>query len=368
MPFFIKRKNTRQIKVGDVKVGGNAPVVVQSMTNTFTQDVPATVSQIQHLEMAGCEIVRMAVPDQEAAEAISSIKEKVSIPIIADIHFDYRLAISAARAGADGLRLNPGNIGGDKKVKAVVDCAKALNIPIRIGVNSGSLEKDILKRYNGASAEAMVESALRHIDLIKSFDFHNIKISIKASDVHRTVDAYRLLSSKTDLPLHVGVTEAGGLYSGIVKSSLGIGMLLAEGIGDTIRVSLTRDPVEEVRVGYEILKALDIRRYGPDIISCPTCGRCKIDLFNIVERIEKALLLNPLPIKLAIMGCVVNGPGEAKEADIGIAGGDGTGILFKKGKIIKKFPEEKLVEVLLAEVEKFNKHRNSEWENKTKLR
>ena len=354
MPFFIKRKNTRQIKVGDVKVGGNAPVVVQSMTNTFTQDVPATVSQIQHLEMAGCEIVRMAVPDQEAAEAISSIKEKVSIPIIADIHFDYRLAISAVRAGADGLRLNPGNIGGDKKVKAVVDCAKALNIPIRIGVNSGSLEKDILKRYNGASAEAMVESALRHIDLIKSFDFHNIKISIKASDVHRTVDAYRLLSSKTDLPLHVGVTEAGGLYSGIVKSSLGIGMLLAEGIGDTIRVSLTRDPVEEVRVGYEILKALDIRRYGPDIISCPTCGRCKIDLFNIVERIEKALLLKPLPIKIAIMGCVVNGPGEAKEADIGIAGGDGTGILFKKGRVIKKFPEEKLVEVLLAEVEKYD--------------
>jgi len=354
MPFFIKRKNTRQIKVEDVKVGGNAPVVVQSMTNTFTQDVPATVSQIQHLEMAGCEIVRMAVPDQEAAEAISSIKEKVSIPIIADIHFDYRLAISAARAGADGLRLNPGNIGGDKKVKAVVDCAKALNIPIRIGVNSGSLEKDILKRYNGASAEAMVESALRHIDLIKSFDFHNIKISIKASDVHRTVDAYRLLSSKTDLPLHVGVTEAGGLYSGIVKSSLGIGMLLAEGIGDTIRVSLTRDPVEEVRVGYEILKALDIRRCGPDIISCPTCGRCKIDLFNIVERIEKALLLKALPIKIAIMGCVVNGPGEAKEADIGIAGGDGTGILFKKGRVIKKFPEEKLVEVLLAEVEKYD--------------
>ena len=354
MPFFIKRKNTRQIKVEDVKVGGNAPVVVQSMTNTFTQDVPATVSQIQHLEMAGCEIVRMAVPDQEAAEAISSIKEKVSIPIIADIHFDYRLAISAARAGADGLRLNPGNIGGDKKVKAVVDCAKALNIPIRIGVNSGSLEKDILKRYNGVSAEAMVESALRHIDLIKSFDFHNIKISIKASDVHRTVDAYRLLSSKTDLPLHVGITEAGGLYSGIVKSSLGIGMLLAEGIGDTIRVSLTRDPVEEVRVGYEILKALDIRRCGPDIISCPTCGRCKIDLFNIVERIEKALLLKALPIKIAIMGCVVNGPGEAKEADIGIAGGDGTGILFKKGRVIKKFPEEKLVEVLLAEVEKYD--------------
>lgn len=366
MSFFIKRKNTRQIKVGNVKVGGNAPVVVQSMTNTFTQDVQATVSQIQHLEKAGCEIARIAVPDQEAAEAISSIKEKVSIPIIADIHFDYRLAIAAVRRGADGLRLNPGNIGSDKNVKAVVDCAKTFNVPIRIGVNSGSLEKDILKKYNGASAEAMVESALRHIDLIKSFDFHNIKISIKASDVHRTVEAYRLLSSKTDLPLHVGVTEAGGLYSGIVKSSLGIGMLLSEGIGDTIRVSLTRDPVEEVRVGYEILKALDIRRYGPDIISCPTCGRCKIDLFNIVERIEKALLLNPLPIKLAIMGCVVNGPGEAKEADIGIAGGDGMGILFKKGKVIKKIPEEKLVEVLLSEVEKFDNYRNSEWENKTK--
>jgi len=354
MPFSIKRKTTCEIKVGNVPVGGNAPVAVQSMTNTFTQDVPATVSQIQRLEAAGCEIVRVAVPDPEAAEAISSIKEKVSIPIIADIHFDYRLAIAAVRAGADGLRLNPGNIGSDIKIKAVVDCAKTFNIPIRIGVNAGSLEKDILKKHNGASAEAMVESAVRHIELIKSFDFHNIKISIKASDVHRTVDAYRLLSSKTDLPLHVGVTEAGGLYSGIVKSSLGIGMLLAEGIGDTIRVSLTRDPVEEVRVGYEILKALDIRRHGPDIISCPTCGRCKIDLFNIVERIEKALLLNPLPIKLAIMGCVVNGPGEAKEADIGIAGGDGTGILFKKGKVIKKFPEEKLVEVLLAEVEKFN--------------
>jgi (E)-4-hydroxy-3-methylbut-2-enyl-diphosphate synthase len=364
----MKRKNTCPIKVGSVTVGGNAPIAVQSMTNTFTQNVPATVSQIQRLEMAGCEIVRVAVPDPEAAEAISLIKGKISIPIIADIHFDYRLAIAAVEAGADGLRLNPGNIGSHKRIKAVVDCAKAFNIPIRIGVNSGSLEKDILKKYNGVSAEGMVESALRHIDLIKSLDFHNIKISIKASDVHRTVEAYRLLSSKTDLPLHVGVTEAGGLYSGIVKSSLGIGMLLAEGIGDTIRVSLTRDPVEEVRVGYEILKALDIRRYGPDIISCPTCGRCKIDLFNIVERIEKALLLNPLPIKLAIMGCVVNGPGEAKEADIGIAGGDGTGILFKKGKVIKKFPEEKLVEVLLAEVEKFDEYRNSEWENKTKRR
>ncbi len=355
MLSVIKRKKTRQIRVGNVRVGGNAPIAVQSMTNTFTQDVEATVSQIKRLEEAGCEIVRVAVPDEEAAAAIPLIKEKISIPLIADIHFDYRLAIASARAGADGLRLNPGNIGSVKKVKTVVDCAKEFNIPIRIGVNSGSLEKDLLKKYNGVNAEAMVESAMRHIELLRSLDFHSIKISIKASDVQRTIDAYSLLSSKTDLPLHVGVTEAGALYSGIVKSSLGIGMLLAEGIGDTIRVSLTRDPVEEVRVGYEILKALDIRKHGPEIISCPTCGRCKIDLFDIVERVERALLSNSLPIKIAIMGCVVNGPGEAKEADIGIAGGDGTGILFKKGKVIKKFPQEKLVQVLLEEVEKYEK-------------
>ena len=350
---MVKRKNTIQIRVGDVKIGGTAPISVQSMTNTFTQDVPATVAQIKRLEKAGCEIVRVAVPDKEAAAAITSIKKEIAVPLIADIHFDYRLAIASAKAGADGLRINPGNIGGEKKVKAVIDSAKEFNIPIRIGVNSGSLEKDILKKYHGASAEAMVESALRHIEILKSFDFDNIKVSIKASDVHRTVNAYRLLASKTDFPLHVGVTAAGGLYSGIVKSALGIGMLLQDGIGDTIRVSLTRDPVEEVRVGYEILRALDSRQHGPEIISCPTCGRCKIDLFDIVERVEKALLLKPLPIKLAVMGCVVNGPGEAKEADVGIAGGDGTGVLFKKGKVIKKFPEEKLVDVLLKEVEQY---------------
>lgn len=353
MSYLAKRKNTIQIRVGDVKIGGTAPISVQSMTNTFTQDVPATVAQIKRLEKAGCEIVRVAVPDKEAAAAILSIKKEIAIPLIADIHFDYRLAISSAEAGADGLRINPGNIGGEKKVKAVIDSAKEFNIPIRIGINSGSLEKDILKKYQGASAEAMVESALRHIELLKSFDFNDLKASIKASDVHRTVNAYRLLASKTDFPLHVGVTEAGGLYSGIVKSALGIGMLLQDGIGDTIRVSLTRDPVEEVRVGYEILRALDIRQYGPEIISCPTCGRCKIDLFDIVERVEKALLLKPLPIKLAVMGCVVNGPGEAKEADVGIAGGDGTGVLFKKGEVIKKFPEEKLVDVLLKEIEQY---------------
>lgn len=350
MSFLTKRKNTRQIHVGDVKVGGLAPITVQSMTNTYTQDVAATVSQINRLEQAGCELVRVAVPDQKAAASIASIKQEISIPLIADIHFDYRLAISSAKAGADGLRINPGNIGSVKKVKAIVDCAKSFNIPIRIGVNAGSLEKDILKKYDGASSEAMVESALRHIELLSSFGFYEIKISIKSSDVCRTIDAYRLLSPKTELPLHVGITEAGGLYSGIVKSSIGIGMLLTEGIGDTIRVSLTRDPVEEVRVGFDILKALNIRRHGPEIISCPTCGRCKINLFDIVERVEKILLLNPMPIKLAIMGCIVNGPGEAKEADIGVAGGDGTGILFKKGEVIKKFPEEKLVDVLLKEI------------------
>lgn len=354
MPFEITRRHTSQITVGNVKVGGGAPISVQSMTNTFTQDIHATVDQIKRLENAGCEIVRVAVPDQEAARAISKIKQQISIPMIADIHFDYRLAIMAADSGADGLRINPGNIGSQKKVKAVVDSAKAHHIPIRIGVNSGSVEKDLLKKYGGATPEAMVESALRHIELLESFDFHEIKISLKASDVFRTIQAYRLISSKTNYPLHVGVTEAGGLFPGVVKSSLGIGMLLAEGIGDTIRVSLTRDPVEEVRVGYEILKALNIRQRGPDIISCPTCGRCKIRLFDIVEQVEKALISSPLQIKIAIMGCVVNGPGEAKEADIGIAGGDGIGILFRKGQVIRQFPEEKLVDVLLDEVKQFH--------------
>lgn len=350
MSFVSNRKHTRQISVGHVKVGGSEPIAVQSMCNTFTQDVDATVAQIRRLESAGCEIIRVAVPDEDAALAIAKIKSQISIPLIADIHFDYRLAIASAKAGADGLRFNPGNIGSQKKVKLLVDCAKDLQIPIRIGVNAGSLEKDILKKYNGATSEAMVESAMRHVQLLESFNFHEIKISIKASDVARTVQAYQLLSSQTDYPLHVGVTEAGGLYPGIVKSSLGIGMLLAQGIGDTIRVSLTRDPVEEVRTGYEILKALDIRRRGPEIISCPTCGRCKINLFDILNQVETALLTSTSTIKIAIMGCVVNGPGEAKEADIGIAGGDGIGILFKKGKVIRKFPQEKLVEVLLKEV------------------
>ncbi len=351
----IRRRKTRQISVGDVKVGGNAPIAVQSMTNTMTQDAAATVGQIKNLEAAGCEIVRVAVPDETAAAAIASIKKEISIPLIADIHFDHRLAVAAIKAGADGLRINPGNIGSRKKIKTVADCAGDHGISIRIGVNAGSLEKDILKKYHGVTVEGMVESALRHIDLMHSLGFEQLKISLKASDVKRTVAAYRMMSGKCDLPLHLGVTEAGGLFPGIVKSSLGIGMLLAEGIGDTIRVSLTRDPVEEVRVAYEILKALDIRQHGPDIISCPTCGRCNIDLFDIAERIERELLSKSIPIKLAIMGCVVNGPGEAREADIGIAGGDGVGILFKKGKVVKKFPEKELVDVLLDEVAKYEK-------------
>ncbi len=351
--FNLPRRASRQIHIGPVAVGGNAPVSVQSMTNTATQDIDATVAQISRLEAAGCEIIRVAVPDQEAARAIVAIKKQIRIPLIADIHFDYKLALAAADAGADGLRINPGNIGGKAKVKAVVDCAKANGVPIRIGVNAGSLEKKLLKQYGGATARAMTASALGHVKLLQDLDFHAIKISIKASDVPRTVEAYRLLAASTDYPLHVGVTEAGALFPGIVKSALGIGMLLAEGIGDTLRVSLTRDPVEEVRVGFEILKALGLRQHGPEIIACPTCGRCSLELFDIVEQVEKALLAKSTPVKVAIMGCVVNGPGEAREADIGIAGCDGTGILFKKGKVVRRFPQEQLIKVLLEEVDRF---------------
>ena len=353
MSFVIQRKNTRQICVGDVKIGGGAPVAVQSMTNTRTQDAAATVAQILRLEQAGCEIVRVAVPDESAAASIGLIKNKITIPLIADIHFDYKLAIRSAESGADALRINPGNIGSHQRIKAVVDCAKAHHIPIRIGVNAGSLEKDLIKKHGGVTVAALVESALKQIDLMDSLGFASIKLAIKSSDVRQSVAAYRQLSAATDFPLHVGITEAGGLFSGIVKSSIGIGMLLAEGIGDTLRVSLTRDPVEEVRVGFEILKALGIRRRGPEIISCPTCGRCNIDLFSIAEAVENALMTRTAPIKVAIMGCVVNGPGEAKEADVGIAGGDGVGILFKKGKVVKKFPQAQLVDELLRAVAEF---------------
>ena len=358
MPFSNNRKKTRSVSVGGVKIGDMAPVVVQSMTNTKTQDVAATVAQILRLEEAGCEVIRVAINNEDAAKAVSAIKKQITIPVIADIHFDYRLAIESAKAGVDGLRINPGNIGDKTKIKAVVDCAKDYGLPIRIGVNSGSLEQDILDAHNGVTPEAMVESAMRHIELLTDFDFHDIKISLKASDVFRTLQAYRQLSEKVDYPLHLGVTEAGSLFPGVVKSSLGIGMLLAEGIGDTIRVSLTRDPVDEIRTAYEILKALGLRRRGPEIISCPTCGRCSIDLFKISDAVESALKNSLVPVKIAIMGCVVNGPGEAREADIGIAGGNGIGILFSKGKVIKKFDEERLVDVLLDEVKKFEENQN----------
>jgi len=355
MTWEIKRHSTHQIRLGNISVGGGAPIAVQSMTNTPTQDVPATIAQIHRLEAAGCEIVRVAVPDEAAALAIKGIKSEIGIPLIADIHFDHRLAIAAARNGADGLRINPGNIGAEDKVRKVVDIAKERGLPIRIGVNAGSLEKGLHKIHGGATAHAMVESAMRHIALLERWDFDQIKLSIKASDVPRTVEAYRLLASKTFYPLHLGVTEAGSLYAGTVKSALGIGMLLAEGIGDTLRVSLTRDPVEEVRVGFEILKALGIRRHGPEIISCPTCGRCGYDLFDVAQQIEKALLTRSTPIKVAIMGCAVNGPGEAREADIGVAGGPGKGIIFRKGKVVRKVPQEQLVAALLNEIDAWEK-------------
>ena len=352
MSLVQKRRETRQISVGNVKVGSDSPISVQSMTNTQTQDVQSTVKQILSLEKAGCEIIRVAVPDMEAALAIEKIKQEISIPIIADIHFDYRLAIASAKAGVNALRINPGNIGDARKIKAVVDCAKEHKISIRIGVNAGSLEKNIEKRL-GITSEAMVESALVNIRMLEDLNFHDIKVSLKASDVSRTVKAYRILASKTNVPFHIGITEAGGLYAGITKSAIGIGMLLSEGLGDTMRVSLTRDPVEEIRTGYEILRALGIRSRGPELISCPTCGRCKIDLFKIAHETEKALLERSSKIKVAIMGCVVNGPGEAKEADIGIAGGDGKGILFKKGKVIRKIAQDNLVEELLMEIDNF---------------
>lgn len=338
--------------MGGIAIGGGAPIVVQSMTNTDTRDVPSTVKQIRRLQRAGCEIVRLAIPDEQAADAFGKIRTEVDVPLIADIHFDHRLAIRALRAGADGLRINPGNIGPREAVEKVVREARHHNVPIRIGVNAGSLPKDILAEYGHPSPEAMVKSALRHIRLLEDLGFDQLKISLKSSSVTRTIRAYELLSRKVDYPLHLGVTEAGTLISGTVKNAIGIGYLLANGIGDTLRVSLTRDPVEEVKVAYEILRALDLRHRGPEIISCPTCGRCEIDLFGLVDRVEKALDQVASSPKVAIMGCVVNGPGEAREADIGIAGGRGHGILFKKGVLIRKIPESELAAVLISEVRK----------------
>lgn len=333
-------------------IGDNAPVAVQSMTNTDTRDVDATVRQILRLTDAGCEIVRVAIPDEAAAAALEKIKSKVKTPIIADIHFDYRLALAALDSGADALRINPGNIGSEKTVERIANAAREAQAPIRIGVNAGSLHKEVLVKHGRPTPEAMVESAMKHVKLFEAIGFQQFKISLKSSHVANTIKAYELLSERVNYPLHLGVTEAGTLISGTVKSAIGIGYLLARGIGDTFRVSLTRDPVEEVKVGYEILRALDLRHRGPEIISCPTCGRTEIDLFGLVDRVEKALSGVEASPKVAIMGCVVNGPGEAKEADIGIAGGRGHGILFKKGKFIKKVPENKLAEVLIGEVKK----------------
>jgi (E)-4-hydroxy-3-methylbut-2-enyl-diphosphate synthase len=348
--MFIKRKKTRQIRVGSVPVGGNAPISVQSMTNTDTRDVDATVSQIKRLEDAGCEIIRAAVPDKTAAEALSAIKKQIRIPLIADIHFDHRLALKAIEQGVDGLRINPGNIGDKKKIEAVVSACKDKGIPIRIGVNAGSLEKDLLKKYGHPTPAAMVESALRHIKILEDLDYFNIKASLKASSVINTIEAYRLISKKVDYPLHIGISEAGPLFSGTIKSAVGLGILLSEGIGDTIRISLTADPVKEVEVAYEILKSLGLRKRGINIISCPTCGRLEIDVIKLASEVEQRLSHIKEAIDVSVLGCVVNGIGEGKEADIGIAGGRGIGIIFKHGKVMKKVKEKDLADLLVTEV------------------
>ncbi len=341
----------KQIKVGKVAVGGGATVSIQSMTNTKTENIPDTVAQIKRLEAAGCDIVRVAVPTMEAARAIEGIKKEISIPLVADIHFDYRLAIAAVESGADKIRINPGNIGGEDRVKAVVDVCKSRNLPIRIGVNGGSLEKELLAKYGRPTPKAMLESAMSHVRLLNKFDFDDICISVKASDVKLTVEAYRLMNRETDYPLHLGVTEAGTEYAGLIKSSVGIGTLLSEGIGDTVRVSLTAPPEREVKAGIEILKAVGLRHGGVEFISCPSCGRCKIDLIGTAREVERRLEGFKGDITVAVMGCVVNGPGEASRADYGIAGGDGEGVLFKKGKTVKKVKTEHLVDELMMMIE-----------------
>ncbi|MBP3812494.1 MAG: flavodoxin-dependent (E)-4-hydroxy-3-methylbut-2-enyl-diphosphate synthase [Acidaminococcaceae bacterium] len=348
----MERRKTRQIQIGSVTVGDNKPIAVQSMTNTKTQDVNATLRQIRLLAEAGCDIIRCAVPDMDAAFALKEIVKGSPIPVIADIHFDYRLALQAIDSGVHGLRLNPGNIGGTEKVKAVVEAARGRNIPIRIGVNAGSLPKDLLEKYGHPTPEALVEAAWRHIRILEEMDYRNIKISLKCHDVPLTLAAYRLLASQCDYPLHVGITEAGTAKSGIIKSAVGIGALLAEGIGDTIRVSLTGDPLNEVKVGFEILKSLGLRTYGPTLISCPTCGRTSIDLEKLANTVEQRLAGIRDPISVAVMGCIVNGPGEAREADVGIAGGKGEGLVFRKGQVIKKVPEDCLVNELFKEIDK----------------
>lgn len=342
-------QKTRQILVGKLPIGGGAPIAVQSMCSTDTRNVAATLAQIEGLTAAGCDIVRCAVPDEEAAEALAAICKGCTIPLVADIHFDYRLALLALENGVDALRLNPGNIGERWKVEEVVRACSERRVPIRIGVNGGSLERELLDKYGHPSAAAMVESALGHIRILEDLGYQEIKVSLKASDVRRTVDAYRLLAEQVDYPLHIGITEAGTTWGGTIKSAVGLGALLYGGLGDTLRVSLTGDPVEEVRVGWEILRALDLRDRGPVFISCPTCGRCQIDLIPVAEEVERRLRDLPKKIVVAVMGCVVNGPGEAREADVGIAGGKGQGLLFRRGEVVRKVPQDELADALVAE-------------------
>ena len=348
------REDTKVIQIGTVKIGGGNPVAIQSMTNTKTEDVEATVQQILALEAAGCQIIRCAVPTMEAAEAIREIKKRIHIPLVADIHFDYRLAIAAIENGADKIRINPGNIGDRSRVQAVVDKAKEYNIPIRVGVNSGSLEKPLLEKYGGVTAEGIVESAMDKVRLIEEMGYDNLVVSIKSSDVLMCVKAHELIAKQCPYPLHVGITESGTVLSGNIKSSVGLGIILYQGIGDTIRVSLTGDPLEEIKSAKLILKTLGLRKGGIEVVSCPTCGRTKIDLIGLANQVENMVADIPLDIKVAVMGCVVNGPGEAKEADIGIAGGIGEGLLIKKGESIKKVKEEQLLSVLREELLNWN--------------
>lgn len=359
-PSQTTRRKTRQITVGSVKIGGDAPIVVQSMTTSDTRDIGTTLAEIRRLEEAGCEIIRVAVPDEESAEALPKIRSQISIPLIADIHFNYHLALMALDAKVDGLRLNPGNIGSRDRVERIVKQAKDQGVPIRIGVNAGSLEKDLLEQYGYPTAEAMVASAMRHIEILESLNFYETKVSLKASHVGLATAAYRLFSEKSNYPVHLGITEAGTAVTGTVKSAVGLGILLAEGIGDTLRVSLAADPVEEVRVGYEILKSLHLRRRGVNVIACPTCGRLEFDVVKLATSIEEKLSHIAEPLDISILGCVVNGIGEGKEADIGIAGGRGGGMLFRKGEIIRKVPSDELEAVLIAEVEQLVAERKAE--------
>lgn len=345
------RNQTRVISIGDVKIGGGNPVAIQSMTNTKTENVEETVKQILALEKAGCQIIRCTVPTMKAAEAFTEIKKQIHIPLVADIHFDYKLAIAAMEHGADKIRINPGNIGGEENIRKVVETAKKYHVPIRVGVNSGSLEKPLVKKYNGVTAQGLVESALDKVAMLEKYDFHDMVVSIKSSDVLMCVKAHELIAEQTKYPLHVGITESGTIFSGSIKSSIGLGLILNQGIGDTIRVSLTDDPVREVEAAKLILRTLGLRKGGIEVVSCPTCGRTRIDLIGLASRVEELVKNYDLDIKIAVMGCVVNGPGEAKEADLGIAGGDGCGVLIKHGEVVKKFDEDKLLSVLKEELD-----------------